>query len=212
MTTAATGAEECLSCPSSPWTVWTGTMCLTEAHCGTDLGPLKTRRRAARRRQLSHHRHQDLHLRRRARFHRQHRASRAGAAAGCAEGIKGISAVHRAEVPRQRDGSAGRTQSACVRFHRAQDGHQGVRHLRDEFRRRHRLAGRRAEQGPAGDVHHDEFRAARHRIPGVCHAENAFQDALAYARERLEMRSLSGPKFPDDPANPIVHRDVRRMC
>jgi hypothetical protein len=35
---------------------------------------------------------------------------------------------------------------------------------------------------------------------------------LAYARERLQMRSLSGPKAPDKPADPIiVHPDVRRM-
>ena len=42
--------------------------------------------------------------------------------------------------------------------------------------------------------------------------EVAFQNALAYARERLQMRSLSGPKAPDKPADPIiVHPDVRRM-
>ena len=42
--------------------------------------------------------------------------------------------------------------------------------------------------------------------------EVAFQNALAYARERLQMRSLSGPKAPDKPAYPIiVHPDVRRM-
>jgi alkylation response protein AidB-like acyl-CoA dehydrogenase len=42
--------------------------------------------------------------------------------------------------------------------------------------------------------------------------EVAFQNALAYAKERLQMRSLSGPKAPDKPADPIiVHPDVRRM-
>jgi alkylation response protein AidB-like acyl-CoA dehydrogenase len=42
--------------------------------------------------------------------------------------------------------------------------------------------------------------------------EVADQNALAYARERLQMRSLSGPKSPDKPADPIiVHPDVRRM-
>jgi alkylation response protein AidB-like acyl-CoA dehydrogenase len=40
----------------------------------------------------------------------------------------------------------------------------------------------------------------------------AFQNALAYAKDRLQMRSLSGPKAPDKPADPIiVHPDVRRM-
>jgi alkylation response protein AidB-like acyl-CoA dehydrogenase len=42
--------------------------------------------------------------------------------------------------------------------------------------------------------------------------EVAYQNAAAYAKERLQMRSLSGPKAPDKPADPIiVHPDVRRM-
>jgi butyryl-CoA dehydrogenase len=42
--------------------------------------------------------------------------------------------------------------------------------------------------------------------------EVAYQNALAYAKDRIQMRSLSGPKAPDRPADPIiVHPDVRRM-
>jgi len=42
--------------------------------------------------------------------------------------------------------------------------------------------------------------------------ERAYQNSLAYARERLQMRALSGAKFPDKPADPlIVHPDIRRM-
>jgi hypothetical protein len=42
--------------------------------------------------------------------------------------------------------------------------------------------------------------------------EVAYQNAVAYARDRLQMRSLSGPKAPDKPADPIiVHPDVRKM-
>ena len=49
-------------------------------------------------------------------------------------------------------------------------------------------------------------------VQGVTHAELGFQKSLAYARERLQMRSLTGPKNPDGPADPIiVHPDVRRM-
>lgn len=49
-------------------------------------------------------------------------------------------------------------------------------------------------------------------LQGVALAEAAFQKSLTYARERLQMRSLSGPKAPDKPADPIiVHPDVRRM-
>ena len=49
-------------------------------------------------------------------------------------------------------------------------------------------------------------------IQGLCHAELAYQISLPYARERLSMRSLSGKKYPDKVADPIiVHPDVRRM-
>ena len=49
-------------------------------------------------------------------------------------------------------------------------------------------------------------------IQGLAHAELAFQGSLAYARDRLQMRSLSGAANPDKPADPIiVHPDVRRM-
>ena len=42
--------------------------------------------------------------------------------------------------------------------------------------------------------------------------EAAYQAAAAYARDRLQMRALSGPKAPEQPADPIiVHPDVRRM-
>ncbi len=41
--------------------------------------------------------------------------------------------------------------------------------------------------------------------------EVAYQNALAYAKDRIQMRSLSGPKDPSKPADPIiVHPDVRR--
>jgi hypothetical protein len=42
--------------------------------------------------------------------------------------------------------------------------------------------------------------------------EVAYQNAVAYARDRLQMRSLSGIKAPEQPADPIiVHPDVRKM-
>ena len=49
-------------------------------------------------------------------------------------------------------------------------------------------------------------------LQGLCAAQLAFQGSLAYAKDRLAMRSLTGPKNPDGPADPIiVHPDVRRM-
>jgi alkylation response protein AidB-like acyl-CoA dehydrogenase len=42
--------------------------------------------------------------------------------------------------------------------------------------------------------------------------EVAYQNAVAYAKDRIQMRALSGPQAPDKPADPIiVHPDVRRM-
>jgi hypothetical protein len=47
---------------------------------------------------------------------------------------------------------------------------------------------------------------------GVCHAELAYQGALTYAKDRLQMRSATGAKAPEKSADPIiVHPDVRRM-
>jgi hypothetical protein len=47
---------------------------------------------------------------------------------------------------------------------------------------------------------------------GLGIGETAYQSAVAYARDRLQGRSLSGVKHPDKPADPlIVHPDIRRM-
>jgi alkylation response protein AidB-like acyl-CoA dehydrogenase len=49
-------------------------------------------------------------------------------------------------------------------------------------------------------------------LQGVAQAEAAYQAAAEFAKERLQGRSLTGPKNPDGPADPIiVHPDVRRM-
>jgi hypothetical protein len=49
-------------------------------------------------------------------------------------------------------------------------------------------------------------------IEGLAATELAFQGALAYARDRLQMRAPTGPAFPEKDADPIiVHPDVRRM-
>jgi acyl-CoA dehydrogenase len=48
-------------------------------------------------------------------------------------------------------------------------------------------------------------------MQGVSQAEVAYQNALAYAKDRLQGRDVTGPKNPDGPADPlIVHPDVRR--
>src|SRR5690606_2967724 len=48
-------------------------------------------------------------------------------------------------------------------------------------------------------------------LQGLALSEIAYQNAAAYAKERLQGRALTGPKYPDKPADPIiVHPDVRR--
>jgi len=49
-------------------------------------------------------------------------------------------------------------------------------------------------------------------LQGLGLAEVAYQYSLAFAKDRIQGRSLTGPKNPDGPADPIiVHPDVRRM-
>lgn len=49
-------------------------------------------------------------------------------------------------------------------------------------------------------------------MQGLGLAEVAWQNGFSYARDRLQMRALDGTKYPDKPADPIlVHPDVRKM-
>ena len=49
-------------------------------------------------------------------------------------------------------------------------------------------------------------------LQGLAMIDRSYQNALAYSRDRLQGRSLSGAKNPDKPADPlIVHADIRRM-
>lgn len=49
-------------------------------------------------------------------------------------------------------------------------------------------------------------------MQGLGLAEVSWQSGLSYAKERLQMRSLDGTKYPDKPADPIlVHPDIRKM-
>jgi acyl-CoA dehydrogenase len=48
-------------------------------------------------------------------------------------------------------------------------------------------------------------------VQGLAVSEVAYQNAAVYARDRLQGRAISGVKFPDKPADPIiVHPDIRR--
>ena len=191
---------------------WTGTMCLTEPHCGTDLGMLRTKAEpqvdgsykvTGTKIFISAGEHDMaeniVHI---------VLARLPDAPAG----TKG-SPVHRAEVPAERRRRGGRAQRRVLRLHRAQDGYPRQRHLRDELRRRHWLPDRPAEQGLNCMFTFMNTARLGTALQGLAHAEVAFQGGIKYARERLQMRSLTGPKAPEKAADPIiVHRTCAACC
>src|SRR5208337_2090937 len=124
--------------------------------------PCRTRRRW----HLQNHGHENLHYRGRARPHAQYRPSCARETAGCAGRHQGHLTLPRAQIHSGREWRARPPQRRALRLYRAQDGDQGIRDLRDEFRRCGWLAHRRAEPRHAGDVHDDERGAARRRHSG----------------------------------------------
>ena len=141
-------------------------MNLTEPHCGTDLGLLRTK--AVKQADGSYKitgtkifisgGEQDLtenivHL-------------VLARIEGAPAGMRGISLFVVPKMMVNADGSLGAQQRRVVRLDRAQDGHSRQFDLRDELRQRHRLAGRRGEQGPQRHVRDDERGAARRRRAG----------------------------------------------
>jgi len=211
---AAHGSEEqkALFLPKLTSGVWSGTMCLTEPQCGTDLGLIRTRaepsddgsyRVTGTKIFISAGEH-DLtenivHL---------VLARLPDAPAG----IKGISMFLVPKFLPRPDGSAGprnglacgaiehkmglKASATCVMNFDEATGwliggpHRGMRAMFTM------MNDARLEVG----------------IQGLGVAETAYQSAVAYARERLQGRALTGARFPDGPADPIlVHPDVRRM-
>ncbi len=191
---------------------WTGTMNLTEPHCGTDLGLLKTR--AARREGgsfaltgqkifISAGEHDltenIIHL-------------VLARIEGAPAGVKGISLF---VVPKFLPDAAGNPgaknavscgsiehkmgihgNSTCVMNY---DGAQGW------------LLGEENRGLNAMFVMMNEARLAV-GLQGLAQSEVAYQNAVAYARDRLQGRALSGPKNPEKPADPLmVHPDIRRI-
>ena len=158
------------------------------------LGRRRTARaRGARgRRQLSHHRLEDLHHLWRARSDRQHHPLRARAPARCAARHERHLAVPGAEVLRQRRRLDRRAQRCALPFGRAQARHPRLADLHDGLRRqrrRDRLAGRRGEPRAQLHVHDDEQCAARGRPAG--RRDRGARDA---AGDGLCERPQAGPR------------------
>lgn len=191
---------------------WTGTMCLTEAHCGTDLGLLKTRAEpnedgsysitgtkifiTAGDHDLTGN---IIHL---------VLARLPDAPAGS----KGISLFVVPKVRIARDGSVGDANAVrCGGIEHKMGIHGSATCVVNFDGAQGYLVGK-PHKGMMGMF--TMMNAARLAVglQGLGLSDRAFQNALAYSRERLQMRSLSGAKFPDKPADPIiVHPDVRRM-
>ena len=192
---------------------WTGTMNLTEPHCGTDLGLLRTKavkqadgsyRITGTKIFISAGEH-DLaenivHL-------------VLARIEGAPAGIRGISLFVVPKFLVNADGSLGRAQRRRLRLDRREDGHPRQCHLRDELRRRHRLAGRRGEPRPQRHVHDDERGAARRRRAGARAVRGRLSERRGLrARTACRAARSAARNFPTRPADPIiVHPDVRRM-
>ncbi|MEO7477615.1 MAG: acyl-CoA dehydrogenase C-terminal domain-containing protein [Lysobacteraceae bacterium] len=191
---------------------WTGTMCLTESHCGTDLGLLKTRATP----------NDDGSY--------AISGTKIFITAGEHDFTENIVHLVLARLPDAPAGTKGISLFIVPKLKVGRDGVMGERNAVRCGSIEHKMG----IHGSATCVMHFDgaqgwligqpnkglmamftmMNTARLAvgIQGLGLADRAYQNALAYARERLQMRSLSGAKFPDKPADPIiVHPDVRRM-
>ncbi|UYC13701.1 acyl-CoA dehydrogenase C-terminal domain-containing protein [Xanthomonas sp. CFBP 8445] len=191
---------------------WTGTMCLTEPHCGTDLGLLKTR----------------------AEPNADGSWSISGTkifiTAGEHDFTDNIVHLVLARLPDAPAGAKGISLLVVPKFKVARDGSVGARNALRCGSLEHKMGIHGsstcvmnfdgAEGYLVGQPHKGlqamftMMNTARLGVglQGIGLSERAYQNALRYARERLQSRSLSGAKLPEKPADPIlVHPDVRRM-
>jgi len=211
-----TEAQKALYLPRLTSGEWTGTMCLTEPHCGTDLGLLRTKaepqpdgsyRLTGQKIFISAGEH-DLavnivHLVL-ARLHDPDHPAPAGS--------KGISLF---VVPKYKVAADGRIGERNPIFCSALEHKMGIH---GNATCQIMLDG--AEGTLVGQPHKGlaamfvMMNAARLGVgnQGLGLTEVAYQNAVAYAKDRRQMRSLSGAKQPDQPADTIiVHPDVRKM-
>ena len=191
---------------------WTGTMNLTEPHCGTDLGLLRTK--AAPQADGSYritgtkifisagdHDLSDniIHL-------------VLARIEGAPEGTKGISLFVVPKFLPDHDGNPGEANHVAVGKIEEKMGIHGNSTCVMNFDESSGwLVGEENKGLKAMFVMMNEARLGV-AVQGLAQSEAAYQHARDYALERLQGRALTGPKNPDGPADPlIVHPDVRRM-
>ena len=190
---------------------WAGTMNLTEPHCGTDLGLLRTK--AAKQADGSYRisgtkifisgGEQDLtdnivHL-------------VLARIEGAPEGTKGISLFIVPKVMVKADGSLGeRNGVACGSIEHKMGIHGNSTCVMNYDNATGFLIGEANRGLNAMFVMMNEARLGV-GVQGLALSEVAYQNAVTYTKERLQGRALTGAKYPDKPADPIiVHPDVRR--
>jgi alkylation response protein AidB-like acyl-CoA dehydrogenase len=191
---------------------WTGTMCLTEPHCGTDLGLLKTKAEPA------------------ADGSYRISGTKIFITAGEHDFVPNILHLVLARLPDAPAGVKGISLFLVPKFKVGKDGKVGERNTLACGSIEHKMGIKgsvtcvmnfdSAEGWMVGQPNKGlaamftMMNTARLAVglQGLGLTERAYQNSLAYARDRLQMRSLSGAKFPDKPADPlIVQPDVRRM-
>ncbi|MDE2084224.1 MAG: acyl-CoA dehydrogenase C-terminal domain-containing protein [Xanthomonadaceae bacterium] len=191
---------------------WTGTMCLTEPHCGSDLGLLKTR---AEPEPDGTHRISGTKIFITAGEHDLTQnivhlvlARLPDAPAG----VKGISLFIVPKHKVDKSGNVGaRNAVSCGAIEHKMGIHASVTCVMNFDGAQGYLIGAPNKGLNAMFTMMNTARLAV-GIQGLGLIERAYQGSLAHARERLQGRALSGAKFPDRPADPlIVHPDIRRM-
>ena len=191
---------------------WMGTMCLTEPHCGTDLGMLRSKAQAnpdgsfaitGTKIFISSGEHDMadniIHL---------VLARLPDAPAG----TKGISLFLVPKVLPDADGSLGaRNGITCGRIEEKMGIHGNATCEMNLIGATGWLVG---EPNKGLNAMFVMMNAARIGVgmQSLGLMEVAYQNSLAYAKDRTQGRSLTGPKAPEKAADPIiVHPDVRRM-
>jgi alkylation response protein AidB-like acyl-CoA dehydrogenase len=191
---------------------WAGAMCLTEAHCGTDLGLLRTRAvpQADGSYKVSGSKifisSGDHDLTENVVYLVLARLPDAPA------GVKGISLFLAPKYLPKADGSPGAANGvACVGLEHKM-GLKASATCQMEFSESVGWMVGEPNRGLAAMFTMMNTERLGVGVQGLGVTEAAYQSAVAYARDRLQGRSLSGAKRPDLPADPIiVHPDVRRM-
>jgi alkylation response protein AidB-like acyl-CoA dehydrogenase len=192
---------------------WTGTMNLTEPHCGTDLGLLRTKavpeadgsyRITGQKIWISAGEHDMadniVHL-------------VLARIEGAPAGVKGISLFIVPKFLPKEDGSVGDRNEGvkCVGLEEKMGIHGNATCVMQYEDAKGWLIGEENSGLKLMFVMMNEARLGV-GMQGVAQGEAAYQAAVAFAKDRLQGRSLTGPKNPDGPADPIiVHPDVRRM-